>query len=468
MIKHSHFSRTLLAALTVAGIASTAHAHFLWAQIDDKTNTVQVTLAEGASGVTEGVPVKQLAAAHAWAGQVKDLPLKTEGAARSAELPPGAGVAGVAQNWGVLDKTEQGRGIFLLEYGAKAAASLQTASGSVNLPLELFARPDTGTPNGAIVELRHNGKPVPATAITLHAPEDEKGWTLTADDRGLAHFLVNKPGIYGLRAGVVEETPGEFEGKKYPRIRRYATLTFRSEIAVQTVAAAKVDPQAGNPNGNGNPKADPAAYALLRQAHEARLVMPEGFPGFSADVIFTEDGKSFNGTLIYRRKGKTDIEFPSVSEKQKGWIQEKLMNLLGHRRGGDFAQGDGRNPLSFGKEPDNAFGKLIELNDGLGSSYRVNDNKVTEVTRTMGGTRFTISVLETMEADPGKYLAGHFAVAYRDEKTGALMKFEGYRDSYSQFDGVWLPTERIVVEFTEKAAPTMRSLRLKNIKTLAN
>lgn len=143
-----------------------------------------------------------------------------------------------------------------------------------------------------------------------------------------------------------------------------------------------------------------------------------------------------------------------------------LYNLVGHRRGGDFAQGDGRNPLSFDKGPENNFGRLINLNDRMQSSYRVRDNKVTEVTRVAGNTRFTISVMETLEADPGKYLANHFTVAYRDAKTNALKMFEGYRDSYGQVDGVWLPVGRYVYEFGESITPTVRVIRLKNIQIL--
>lgn len=154
----------------------------------------------------------------------------------------------------------------------------------------------------------------------------------------------------------------------------------------------------------GNPKADPAAYALLRAAHDARQVLPADFPGFEADVTYRAGAKSVTGKLKYRRGEKASLEVTGLSEDEKDWFQDQVLSFIGHRRGGDFAKGDGRNPLRFGGGPDapaeNAFGKLIELDDAIKSNYRVRDNKVIEVTRTMGDTRFTITVNSTFEADP--------------------------------------------------------------------
>lgn len=210
-------------------------------------------------------------------------------------------------------------------------------------------------------------------------------------------------------------------------------------------------------------KADSAAYALLKAAHDARQVVPATFPGFTATILFRNGTQSATGTLRSVKAGKTTFEVTGLGADDKSWLEDQVLSMMGHRHGGDFAKGDGSNPITFGKLPDNSFGKLIELNDGMGSSYRVMNNKIMEVTRTGGSSRFTVSVLQTQE-EAGKYLPVHFIVAYHDEKTGALQKVEGYRDAYAKIDGYWLPASRLVVAFGTADSAELRQIVFKDFK----
>lgn len=216
--------------------------------------------------------------------------------------------------------------------------------------------------------------------------------------------------------------------------------------------------------------ADKEAWLLLKAAHDSRQAFPDSFKGFDANLSFIDDGKKVDGKLEYRSGKDAKIELDGLSKEQSEWLQDKLLSMIGHRRGGDFAKRDGRNPITFGKnEPENNFGKLLVLNDKLNSSYRVKDNKVMEVTRCPGDVRFTISVIETRVADPGKYLANHFAVSYRDKKTNALSAVEAFRDSYKQIDGVWLPAKRTVISITpEKTTPEIRQILLSEVKVVSD
>lgn len=453
-----------------------AHAHFLWGEVGEENPPLaKISFAEGSGEISTDVPVERIEVARAWTPDKKPLALQTGGGVRRAPLQ-NARVFGAAQTWGVLDKTAEGRGVFKLEYHAKAAATLADASTLASLPLELFATRD-GV-KGVLVSLKRGDKPVSKTVLYLHEPNEEKPRTLTTDDKGEAHFESKTPGLYGLRASWGDDKAGELNGKKYALTRHYTTLSFR--VAASTPATREGIPQSGAASmaqgakeivPGPHPKADKAAYDLLKSAHDNRQVMPENFAGFSAKVMYKKDGVAHNGTLVYRRKGKTEIEFPGLTKEDFSWLEDKVLNLIGHRRGGDFNRGDGRHALSLGKLPVNNFGTLVELNDGMKSNYRVKDNKVTEVTREMGDTRFTIAVIETMEADAGKYLANHFIVTYRSAKTGDLTMLEGYRDNYAKVDGVWLPVMRFV--FTSKAiapgeadTPTMQIIKFSDIKLL--
>ena len=216
-------------------------------------------------------------------------------------------------------------------------------------------------------------------------------------------------------------------------------------------------------------KADPAAFALLKAAHDARQVLPDDFPGFTATMTLQAGGKNYPGTVRFE-KGKTaEVKFEGAAKDDVDWAVDQVQSTIGHRRGGDFAKGDGRHPLTFGTGPDaeNAFGKQILLNDFMQSSYRVRDGKVTEVTRVSEKLRFTISVIQTKTTEGGKYLPQHFIVSYRDAKTGALQEVQAYRDAYAPIGGTWLPVSRSVFFFEPKSdTPSLRSIVFGDVKIL--
>ncbi|RYX83134.1 DUF3386 family protein [bacterium] len=452
-----------LAPLILA--ATPAHAHFLWAQTDPQAGQLRLYFGEGGEGVTNGVSADVLFKVEAWGGNGKKLAPKLAGGAYCAPIAANATVIGAHQSWGVLDRSDSGRGIFRLEYFAKAATSLDKAGNGAKLPFELFARRNKGE---ALVTLKRDGAVLPNAEVTYVTPAGEEGTKLQTDAKGQIHFPITASGLYSLRAVVIDAVPGELDGKKYPQTRTWTTLTFHNgtgakvtPAAAPVAAAVKAVPVAEE---KGNPNADPKAYALLEAAHNNRQVMPVDFAGFEADLLYVDGDTSKTGKIVYQRQGDTKITVDGLSADDNDWLQDKVLNLVGHRRGGTFAQGDGKNPLTLGNT--NSFGQLILLNDRMKSEYRVKDGKVTEVTRTMGGQKFTITVLDSMNADAGKYLANHFVVSYRDEKTGALKEVEGYRDTYAQIDGVWLPTGRTVYDLADEVTPRVRTFRLRNIKFL--
>ncbi|BCM93741.1 hypothetical protein IAD21_05632 [Abditibacteriota bacterium] len=449
----------ILAPLVFA--VTPAHAHLLWAQTSPQDGQLRLYFGEGRDGITTGVKADVLSKVSAWAPDGKKLAPVLKGGAYCAPLGSTATVVGAHQSWGVLDRREGGRGIFRLEYFAKAATSLDKAGFGAKLPFELYARRNN---DEALVTLKRDGKAVPDAEVTIVTPTNEEGTKVQTDVNGQVHFPVTSAGLYALRAVVVDQVPGELDGKKYPQTRAWTTLTFYNgatpKVSPVAVVLAPAAPK-------GNPNADPKAYALLEAAHNNRQVMPANFAGFEADLIYTDGDTMKTGKIVYRRQGDTKITLDGLSKDDNLWLEDKVMNLIGHRRGGDFAQGDGKNPLTLVQGDVNAFGQLIRLNDGMKSEYRVKDGRVEEVTRTAGGTKFTITVLDTINTDAGKYLANHFVVSYRDEKTGALQEVEGYHDSYAQIDGVWLPTGRVVYEMAEPVSPRVRTIRFRDIKILA-
>lgn len=213
-------------------------------------------------------------------------------------------------------------------------------------------------------------------------------------------------------------------------------------------------------------KADPEAYALLKAATESRVAWPADFAGFTADIVFNDNGQTTKGTLTYSVKDGSQVKMEGLGESAMEWLDGQLTSLLTHRKGGDFAKGDGRHPLTFDKDDKSPAGRLIHLNDTLKSSYRVHDGRTTEVNRTMGNERFTISILETTTVDGGKYLPRTFFVTYFDSKTGAIKRVDAFTDAYAKKGNVWYPVSRRLLR-AENGNFTTRVIEFHNPRLLS-
>lgn len=192
-------------------------------------------------------------------------------------------------------------------------------------------------------------------------------------------------------------------------------------------------------------KADPAAWNLLKSTRETSKNFPANFAGVTADIVLNDNGKVAKGTLTYEAGKSGELKIEGLDEETKGWLNDQAMSVIAHRRGGDFAKGDGRHPITFGEDDNSPAGRRVVLNDSMKSSYRVRNGQVVEVDRTMADSHFTITVLETTKTPDGKFLPRHFTVTYFDAKSGTLKRSEAFTDEYKQIDGVWFPASRRVV-----------------------
>ncbi len=444
--------------------AAPAQAHFLWITIDEGSRRPRLVFGETPDEATPENLVARLAEARVRDGAGKAVVLTQEDDGWSGQASGQAALA-ATQSWGVVDRSGDGTGAFLLEYYAKSGAGLQDTTADLKLPLEIFARQEAGQ---IVATVRRGGEAVAGAPFHVSLPSG-RSFDRASDAQGEIRFDGEGKGLYGIRARWLEDRKGEGGGKAYGEVRHYTTLTFAlpEGMGATSKPLPPAAPAAARDEAVGKPKqADPAAYALLEKAHDSRQVMPADFAGFRCDLVFQQGDEILRGELTYRRQGETEVRLEGADPASLEWARRQILNLVGHRRGGDFAQGDGRYPLQLGADDGSPYGRLILVNDGTQSSYRVRDNRVTEVTRTMDGSRFTISVIESMDADDGKYLANHFLVAYRDAATGVLQKFEGYRDNYSRIHGIWLPTARTVIEISDKPSPVVRTLRFRKIEPL--
>ena len=207
-------------------------------------------------------------------------------------------------------------------------------------------------------------------------------------------------------------------------------------------------------------KADPAAWNLLKSSRDTSQNFPPNFAGVTTEVVLNDNGKITKGLLSYEAGKGLDLKIEGLNEELKGWLNDQMVNVILHRRGGDFAKGDGRHPISFGEADNSPLGRRILLNDPMKSSYRVRDNQIVEVDRTMAGIHFIIRVLDMTKTPEGKFLPHYFVMTSFDT-SGQIKNSEAYTDEYKLVDGVWFPASRSVVH-AENGQVSLRVIELHN------
>jgi Protein of unknown function (DUF3386) len=435
------FISLLVLALSTSFTAS-AQAHFLFVRVlppAEGGRAAEVYFSELAEA---GDPrfVEKIAHTQLWLQTTpgKFEPLKVHKAPdRLRAWLPYAGslvVAGECR-YGVLARPKQTA--FLLRHYPKAIAGnpeqLNRMQPHGKLPLEIAATIDGDRLR--LVALR-NGKPAPDVEfVTIDAKLNND--KLTADGDGKAAWKPPAPGNYSVYTHYVTKEAGELDGKKYEEIRDFATLAF-------TWPLERTD-------------ADPAAVALFEEAR----AQWKDFPGFSAALKGSLDGRACEGSMSIDAKGKVsfaDLD-PSQAEAVAPWVQEQLESIVLHRLA-RAAQGS-KPVLRFAEtRDDHPLGRLLIFDGGkFASSYRVLDKQIMVVNRHAGKENMTITVLHNERNAEGLFLPRSYTVQYWDATSGALKRSETVQERWQRVGSWDLPAQHTVTTATE-AGLSVRSFTL--------
>jgi hypothetical protein len=205
-------------------------------------------------------------------------------------------------------------------------------------------------------------------------------------------------------------------------------------------------------------KENPEATKLFEAARQARAMWTK-FPGFTADLAVTINGIMKKGTVQVDEKGKVTIS--DLPEEMSAWAKNVLTSTVGHRLS---TKEEAKTPCTFADDDANhPLGRLIHvLNDDTGSSFRIRDQQMMMVNRKMGDTRFSITMLENVRNEEGRYLPRTFAVHYWDAKTGDLKKSESHYQSWVRQQGIDLPS--LVRVLTADKGVDTREIALSHFK----
>jgi hypothetical protein len=280
-----------------------------------------------------------------------------------------------------------------------------------------------------LVALRQ-GKPAPAIVFEALDPDGGQA-TISADPQGRATVTPTAPGHLTFYARFEEKAAGNREGKPYETITHVATLSFDWPIIPG--------------------KADPEALALFDEAVAARAQWRE-FPGFTAQIAGSFDGRPFTGSVQLSAAGRATAKLNEPIPTE--WVEGQLVSVATHR----FPpRPDERPSLRFADEADeHPLGRLLLSDDPeYPSSYRIKDRKIQQVNRLMGQSMTTILTLGNVENAEGKTLPSGYVVQSWNDSTGDLRQTDSVRFEWTRVGKFDLPASY----FTARAADSGQSIR---------
>jgi len=436
--------RLLTLAASLAAVAlctSQAAAHFVWVDIvpTEKGPTAQVWFSETPEAGSAEL-VGKIAKTKAWVrgigAESKPLDLAVEKNEETgslvAKLEQGAPLSLEADfEYGVFNRGETA---MLLHYYAKHlagrnVADLSAIGRATELPLDIVPSVEG---DKLRVAVSWQGKPaVGAEVIVLDAAGEPQKFE--TNEQGQVEVPA-RPGRQAIRARVVDaKDQGEKAGQAYTQAWHIATLTFELPSAESKVATTPSAGAAGEISAN----------ETLERAREARAVW-NNFPGFKSHVQIRVDDEVAQGELVVDRSG--DVALKGVSDSVKGWASQQLQLLIRHRLPAPFSESE----VVFGDDGKNPLGRLIKFEgDSAHSAYRVKDDVIREVNRSMGKMRFTISTLEVSRNAEGKYMPQTYSANYWDVASGKLTSNEAVLQSWVRVGPFDLPAEHVVVKSSD-------------------
>ena len=289
------------------------------------------------------------------------------------------------------------------------------------------------------LRLLRDGKPVPGAVFTT-VDDDLVNDEVKADAAGKAVWKPPSPGFYCVYAKSVLKTPGEWKGQAYSEIREFATLGFAWPLVRKD--------------------ADPEAVALFERALAARATW-EKFPGFTADVSGNVDGRAFSGKVTVAAGG--DVTLSLDENVVKPWVEEQLESIVNHRL--PLPKSDHAPTLRFGdREGANPLGRLLIFDGGqFASSYRVVNDRITVVNRSLGPRNMTITVLDDRLNAEGKQLPQAFTVQYWNAADGSLERTDSVSNRWVRVGSYDLPAA-ITVTTASKSGLSVRAIELTHHK----
>ena len=216
--------KTLFSLTAATLMAAQVHAHFMFIELPEKSDEpARLRFAEEPAERTSTRMQEKAQPMRVQNQTGTPVTFELGDTALEAALPAGTEWLHGYLKYGVIDNGEDDGGAFLLNYFAKAVSGPEAAAVEIGTGIEVTAAWEGET---VAAKVLRDGQPVAGAEILLDSSTSDETLERVTDADGAATFPAPAPGWIGLRARVVDETPGEHDGEAYNAIRSYATLTL--------------------------------------------------------------------------------------------------------------------------------------------------------------------------------------------------------------------------------------------------
>jgi hypothetical protein len=208
-----------------------------------------------------------------------------------------------------------------------------------------------------------------------------------------------------------------------------------------------------------------SAQDLFRAAYENRYTWDAQFPGYTADVTYTQDGTVFTGQVRVTGDMKAEVLNVADEAAQKA-IHGQLWEIAIHRVRRSFEDTHSKNTFTYGETDSTGAVELIMGGKSEGDQYKVRDNEVCLVHRNIHGVFVTINTFSSHHTGEG-YLSQRYDSVYHDPKTGEQKGGKSlFEDSYEKVGSYSILNHRVIQTETDNGTVT-QDFAFSNIQLLA-
>jgi hypothetical protein len=196
-----------------------------------------------------------------------------------------------------------------------------------------------------------------------------------------------------------------------------------------------------------------SAQDLFQAAYENRYTWDPQFPGYSADITYTQDGKVFTGQVHVTSDLKAEVLNVEDEEAQKA-IHGQLWETSIHRVRRSFEDTHSKNTFSYGNTDATGAVEILMGGKAEGDYYKLRNNEVCLVHRHIHGVVVTINTFSSQNTGEG-YLSHRYDSVYHDPQTNAQKGGKSlFEDTYAKIGAYWILDHRAIQTEAENGTAT--------------
>ncbi len=196
-----------------------------------------------------------------------------------------------------------------------------------------------------------------------------------------------------------------------------------------------------------------SAQQLFRAAYENRYTWDKDFPGYTADITYKYDDKTFTGKIVVNPNLKGEV-IGVEDEEAKQAINGQIWEIAVHRVRRTFEQTHGENIFNYGTTDKDGAVEILIAGKTAGDKYKVRNNIVSLVHRHIHGVVVTINTFSVEDTGEG-YLSHTYDSVYHDPKTGEQKGGKSlFEDSWEKVGNYFILSRRAISTEVEGGTST--------------